>query len=1658
MQSNSTYNKASQTLNKSLMQPSVVANTPLVFNSIKPGKFYFMTTLLRYVKTISMVVLLISTAFIASAQPTITVDNTSFSSCTGSVVTITFSTVNGSGQSQKYLTVQDAANAGQVASTFTPIFTSTAVGGAVYTSTTSFQISDPNFHFATGSGGPTATTTGVTYGITIPSNLPSGTYYLGLSSINPTFTPTVTTSTQVTVTAVVIASISYNGNPFCPVGSVSPTITNAGGNGSFSSTAGLVIDAPTGTINLATSTPGTYTVTYSYSSGACTVSASTTSVTINPLPTITGTTSVCVGSTTQLTGSATAATTTPWSSSNTSVATVTSTGLVTGVSAGTSVISYTNTNGCTATTTVTVNALPTAGITNNAGTTILTCSVTSIGVTATGGVTYAWSGGLGTSATASITLPGTYTVTVTDANGCSSQASITITQNTTPPGASIAAGTMTLTCTTPSTTLTATGNGTFLWSTTATTAAINITTGGTYTVTVTGANGCTSVAAVIIAVNQTPPGASIVASTMTLTCSTPSANLTASGNGTFAWSTGATTAAISVSTAGTYTVTITGANGCISAAAVTIAVDQTPPGATISSSPNTSVLTCTTPSIALTAAGNGTFSWSTGANTASINATIAGTYTVTVTGANGCTSVAAVTITANQTAPGASISAGTMTLTCTTPSTTLTASGNGTFAWSTGATTAAINVSAGGTYTVTVTGANGCTSVAAVTLAVNQTPPGATISSAPNTSVLTCTNPSIALTASGNGTFAWSTGATTATINVTTAGTYIVTVTGANGCTSVATVTITADQTPPGATITNNTGTTVLTCSTTAISVTASGNGTFAWSGGLGTSATASIVSPGTYTVTVTGTNGCTSVAGITITQNIGGTAPTLTSSAANNTICTGTSVTFTATAGLTNYQFFLNGASVQNGASNSYTSSTLNNNDAVFVTATFSNGCTASSNTINTTVNSVGTITLSSAAGTNAQATCQATAINNITYAVGGSSTGATVSGLPAGVSSSFSGGVLTISGTPTVSGTFNYTVTTSGSPCVNPTATGTITVAAPLTVSSSASGTSNVTTCVNVAMAPIVITGVNGSYTLTPSLPAGVTANLSGSTLTLSGTPSAVGNYALTISTTGACSANTLAVDINVAQCAVIAGVGAINPTCPGGSNGAINVTIQSGGLAPYQISINAGQTFVPYTVTPGVNTFSNLPAGIYPVYVKSANGAVDFIAFVTLLAPPAITASVSAGTINCNNGTTTLSVTNIAGGNGAPYLVSVDGGAYTSATTYTVGAGNHSVSIQDSKGCTQTVGSVNIANPTPITATVSAGTIACNNGSTSLSVTNIAGGTGSGYMISVNGGAFTTTTSYTLAAGTYTITARDANGCTYTVGSATIVNPTPVTLGTPRIQPVTVFGGSNGSITILANGGSSSYTYTLTRPNGTTTTATGGTSSVTFSSLTAGTYTVTVRDANGCGNISRTAIVEQPAQSTLPVKFTSVTAANTNCVVTVNWNVAEELNVSRYDVEISNNGASFRSVSSVSLLNNSGSYTASFAIPSDLKGAMIFVRVNEYDVNGKNTTSQIRTVAGTCGNNANLVIFGYPNPVVSGNSINIAAKEGIFNGKYKLELLDNNGKLYQVKEVQLDNVVSVPFEFTSRIGSGKYLINVTNLNGTHVGTVQFIKLGAN
>lgn len=522
--------------------------------------------------------------------------------------------------------------------------------------------------------------------------------------------------------------------------------------------------------------------------------------------------------------------------------------------------------GCTSTSSISVTkdiSKPSVAIINNTGTSILTCTVQEINVTATGGSTYSWSNDA-TTATNSFSLPGFYTVTATGANGCTNTAGISISQDTAKPVASINnnTGTTVLTCTIPVIKVTATGGVGYAWSNDVTTASNSFSAPGTYKVTVIGTNGCSTGASITITQDIVKPVVGIDNNTGTtvLTCATTSISVIATGGVSYSWSTGAKTAANSFSLPGIYIVTVTGANGCTDTAGIAIAQDITKPVAGIINNTGTAVLTCTIPSIEVTATGGISYLWSTGAKTDTTGFASPGTYNITVTGTNGCTNSAGITITQDTTKPIAVITnnTGTTVLNCTITSINVSATGGSSYEWSTGAKTATTSFSQPGIYTVTVTGATGCSSKAGISITQDITKPSVNISNNTGSSVLTCTTTLINVTASGGSSYLWNGGATptNAENKFSLAGTYTVTVTGANGCYAKDSISITQNTSLPNPAI--GTGNSRCGAGTVNISATGGPGETIDWyqastggtvlDGGIGT---LSFTTPGLFATTI---------------------------------------------------------------------------------------------------------------------------------------------------------------------------------------------------------------------------------------------------------------------------------------------------------------------------------------------------------------------------------------------------------------------------------------------------------------------------------------------------------------------------------------------------------------------------------------------------------------------------------------------------------------------------------------------------------------------------------------------------------------------------------------------------------------------------------------
>jgi len=705
---------------------------------------------------------------------------------------------------------------------------------------------------------------------------------------------------------------------------------------------------------------------------------------------------------------------------------------------GTTTITLTATDGSGNTATCTVNqsvVLPfSASITSqtNASCNGLTDgSATVSAIDGTAPFTYAWSNGA-TTATINNLSSGIYTVTLTDGTSLTTSTSVTITE----PTALIAATVVdsNISCNGLSdggATASATGGTTpysYAWSNAATTPSITGISAGTYTVTITDNNGCTATNSATI----TEPAGLILQAIVdsNVTCNGFSDGGASAGAllGTFphtyTWSNGATTPSITGVTANTYSVTVTDNNGCTATNSVTI----TEPAALIATTvvdSNTSCNGFANGGATASATGGTTaysYTWSNAATTVSITGVVAGTYTVTVTDANGCTSTSSSTVTEPAALVAASIVDSNATCNGFSNGGASASATGGTapysYEWNNTATTASITGISAGTYTATITDANGCTSTSSVTvtepldlafnLTINSpiscngaddaivsyvitggtapyynifsgtdtmaamatdtvgpvnlpqyviydangcydttsvliTEPTALVAATVVDSNVTCNgfaNGGITASASGGTgayTYAWSNAATTVSITGVMANTYTVTVTDANGCTDTSSATITE----PTALIATSVVDSNVTCNglsnggASASAIGGTSPYSYAWSNAA-TTPSITGVSAGTYTVTVTDANGCTSTSSATVTEPALLVAATVLDS--NVTCFAGNDggLTASASGGTTTYSYLWN-TSATNASISGLSAGTYS------VTVTDANGCTDS-------------------------------------------------------------------------------------------------------------------------------------------------------------------------------------------------------------------------------------------------------------------------------------------------------------------------------------------------------------------------------------------------------------------------------------------------------------------------------------------------------------------------------------------------------------------------------------------------------------------------------------------------------------------------------------------------------------------------------------------
>ena len=516
------------------------------------------------------------------------------------------------------------------------------------------------------------------------------------------------------------------------------------------------------------------------------------------------------------------------------------------------------------------------------------CQGGSVTLTASAGTSYLWSNGA-TTQSITVTSSGNYNVTVSQSGGCAAVSNTVNVSVSTAPAATITPSGSTSICPGSSVTLTASTGSNYLWSNGATTQSITVNTAGGYSVTVSNAQGCSATSSPVSVTMSTGSVPTISANGPTTFCQGSNVTLTASTGSSYLWSNGATTKSITVSSSGTFSVTVTSGTCSGTSAPKTVTVNSLPNATITANGPTTF---CAGGSVVLTSSTGNSYLWSNGATTKSITVTTAGSYFVTVSNSSCSATSASIVVTVNST-PTATITASGATTFCPGGSVTLTASTGSSYLWSNGKTTKSITVSTAGSYSVTVSNGS-CSATSTPTVVAVTNNPTATITASGATTF--CAGGSVTLTASTGSSYLWSNGKTTKSITVSTAGSYSVTVSNGS-CSATSTPTVVSVNSIPTATITVS-GSTNLTQGQT-VTLTASSASSYLWSNGA-TTQSITVSAAGSYYVTVTSAAGCSDVSSaVTVTVSNAPQPASITSTAVNNTICSGQSVSLTASSGL---------------------------------------------------------------------------------------------------------------------------------------------------------------------------------------------------------------------------------------------------------------------------------------------------------------------------------------------------------------------------------------------------------------------------------------------------------------------------------------------------------------------------------------------------------------------------------------------------------------------------------------------------------------------------------------------------------------------------------------------------------------------------------------
>ncbi|WP_425568689.1 beta strand repeat-containing protein, partial [Pontibacter saemangeumensis] len=765
------------------------------------------------------------------------------------------------------------------------------------------------------------------------------------------------------------------------------------------------------------------------------------------------------------------------------------------------------------------------------------------------------------------------------------------------------------------------------------------------------------------------------------------------------------------------------------------------------------------------------------------------------------------------------------------------------YIWSSGETTAAISNKPAGAYTVAVSDGKGCEITKAFTITQVTGPSDLTAT----LKASTCGSPNgeiiVTGVAGGTAPYTYSKNGTTfqsaATFTALAAGSHTITVKDANGCTIAKTYTLTNTAGPTAVVATtqaascqNNDGrVTVGTVTGGTAPYTYAVDGT-----NFQTSTTFAGLASGTHTVTAKDANNCSVTTSVTITTDI----PTSFTSTAAASTCGASNGQLTitgVTGGFAPYTYSTDGKTFQSAAT--FTALSAGN---YTITVKDDRGCTISRQVPVTNIAGPSDLTATAQSSTCGSANGQVT-VSSVsggtapyTYSRDGVSFQATgtFQNLPAGTyaisAKDVNGCVYTEQVTVTDIAGPAFAATAKSSTCGN--SNGSITVGA--------------------------VTGGTAPFSFSKD---GSTFQ-AGTTFTAL----AAGDYTITIKDKNGCLSTRAVTVSNIAGPSDVALTGT-SSTC-GNPNGQIKVGAVTGGTAPYTYAINSSTAFQAGT------TFSALLADEYTITVKDANGCIisKKVTVGNAAGPSDMVVSNTPSTCGATNGE--LTVTAVTGGT-APFAYSRNGVDFQSAAAFTgLPSGNYTITVKDANGCliAETSSIINIPGPTAVTAT-SLPTSCANNDGT-VTAGTVTGGTAP-YLYSIDGSNFTAEKVFSgLASGAYTLTVKDANGCTVTTSVAVQKNvPTAFT----STATASTCGNGNGEIRVGGvTGGTAPYIYSVD--------GAAFQQSTTFAALTAGSHTITVKDANGCTYAKQVQVGNIAGPSDLTAAARSSTCGERNGQLTV------------------------------------------------------------------------------------------------------------------------------------------------------------------------------